>query len=233
MVYITGDIHGDFSRFTSPAAKRLKAGDILAVCGDFGFFWDDSKQERRLRAKLEKLPYTIAFLDGRHENFTLLDQYPVTEWNGGRVQEVGKNLLHLMRGEIYEIEGESYFVFGGGESPDHAFRTEGVGWWEEEMPSAREILNGADNLEKAHFQVDYVLTHEPSGRSSGYLSADTPLNGVNVFLDRVEDNVTFQCWFFGCLHLDKTISSRHRAIFRDIVPTGGDAAGAGRRGRRR
>lgn len=72
MVYITGDIHGDFSRFTSPAAKRLKAGDILAVCGDFGFFWDDSKQERRLRAKLEKLPYTIAFLDGRHENFTLL-----------------------------------------------------------------------------------------------------------------------------------------------------------------
>ena len=49
MVYITGDIHGDFSRFTSPAAKRLKAGDILAVCGDFGFFWDDSKQERRLQ----------------------------------------------------------------------------------------------------------------------------------------------------------------------------------------
>lgn len=43
-----------------------------------------------LRVKLEKLPYTIAFLDGRHENFTLLDQYPVTEWNGGRVQEVGK-----------------------------------------------------------------------------------------------------------------------------------------------
>ena len=97
MVYITGDIHGDFSRFTSPAAKRLKAGIFLAVCGDFGFFWDDSKQERRLRDKLEKLPYTIAFLDGRHENFTLLDQYPVTEWNGGRVQEVAKNLLHLMR----------------------------------------------------------------------------------------------------------------------------------------
>ncbi len=49
------------------------------------------------------------------------------------------------------------------------------------MPSAEEILNGADNLEKADFQVDYVLTHEPSGRSSGYVSADTPLNGVNVF----------------------------------------------------
>ncbi len=87
--------------------------------------------------------------------------------------------------------------------------------------------NRADNLEKAHFQVDYVLTHEPSGRSSGYLSADTPLNGVNVFLDRVEDNVTFNAGFFGCLHLDKTISSRHRAIFRDIVPTGGEAAEPG------
>ena len=77
--------------------------------------------------------------------------------------------------------------------------------------------------------MDYVLTHEPSGRSSGYVSADTPLNGVNVFLDRVEDHVTFKRWFFGCLHLDKTISSRHRAVFRDIVPVEGGEPGRGRR----
>ena len=33
--------------------------------------------------------------------------------------------------------------------------------------------------------------------------------------------MTFKRWFFGCLHLDKTISSRHRAVFRDIVPAEG------------
>ena len=232
MVYITGDMHADFSRFSAPEMRPLKKGDTLIVCGDFGFLWSGGRAEQKVLKKLTQLPYTILFLDGTHENFDLLRDYPVTEWNGGRVQEVRANIRHLLRGEIYEIENESYFVFGGGETADPSLRTGTDTWWEEEMPSAREILNGADNLEKAHFQVDYVLTHEPSGRSSGYLSADTPLNGVNVFLDRVEDNVTFQCWFFGCLHLDKTISSRHRAIFRDIVPTGGEAAGAGR-GRRR
>ena len=35
MVYITGDVHGDIRRFGAPA-RRLKKGDTLIVCGDFG-----------------------------------------------------------------------------------------------------------------------------------------------------------------------------------------------------
>ena len=47
MVYITGDTHGDYSRFTSSAARRLKKGDTLIVCGDFGFVWDGSEKEKK------------------------------------------------------------------------------------------------------------------------------------------------------------------------------------------
>lgn len=36
MIYITGDIHGDFSRFKSPLLRKLKKNDALIVCGDFG-----------------------------------------------------------------------------------------------------------------------------------------------------------------------------------------------------
>ena len=43
MVYVTGDLHGDYSRFKRPEMKKLRAGDILLVCGDFGFIWDNSK----------------------------------------------------------------------------------------------------------------------------------------------------------------------------------------------
>ena len=46
MVYVTGDLHGDYSRFKQPKMKKLRAGDILLVCGDFGFIWDNSKQEQ-------------------------------------------------------------------------------------------------------------------------------------------------------------------------------------------
>ena len=41
MVYVTGDLHGDYSRFKRPEMKKLRAGDILLVCGDFGFIWDN------------------------------------------------------------------------------------------------------------------------------------------------------------------------------------------------
>lgn len=70
MVYITGDMHGDLSRFKNPIFKKLKAGDVLIVCGDFGFIWDGSRQEKQNLKKLREMPFTIAFVDGCHEILT-------------------------------------------------------------------------------------------------------------------------------------------------------------------
>ncbi len=219
MVYITGDTHGDFSRFTSPAARRLKKGDTLIVCGDFGFIWDGGKREAAQLKKIGKLPYTVLFLDGRHENYDLLRDYPVTEWNGGKVQTIEGNLMHLMRGEIYTIEYETYFAFGGGESPDPSLRAGARTWWEEENPTEQEMIAARRRLEEAGNKVDFILTHEPSGKARGYMSGRRePINGVNLFLNTLEDTVDFQRWFFGCLHLDKPMSKRHLAVFREIVP---------------
>ena len=44
MIYFTGDLHGDYDRFKSKELKKLKKGDTLIVCGDFGFLWDGSKK---------------------------------------------------------------------------------------------------------------------------------------------------------------------------------------------
>ena len=82
MVYVTGDLHGDYSRFKRPEMKKLRAGDILLVCGDFGFIWDNSKQEQAVLKKLSEKKYTIAFVDGCHENFDLLQQYRLVRWRG-------------------------------------------------------------------------------------------------------------------------------------------------------
>lgn len=64
MVYVTGDTHGDFSRFTSPAARRLRRGDTLIVLGDFGFLWDGSRKEKKVLKKMSRLKYSVLFLDG-------------------------------------------------------------------------------------------------------------------------------------------------------------------------
>ena len=52
MLYVTGDTHGDYERFTSSALKKLKKGDTLVICGDFGFIWDGSKNEEKMLKKI-------------------------------------------------------------------------------------------------------------------------------------------------------------------------------------
>ena len=58
------------------AEKKLRRKDTLIVLGDFGFLWSGDKAERKLLRRLGKRKYTLLFLDGAHENFDLLEEYP-------------------------------------------------------------------------------------------------------------------------------------------------------------
>lgn len=218
MVYITGDLHGDLTRLSDPALRRLRRGDLLLVCGDFGFIWDGGEQEQKRLKKLAKSKYTIAFLDGRHENFDLLAQYPTEVWNGAPAQKINERAYHLLRGEIYDIEGHSFFTFGGGESDDKEFRIPGESWWEAERPTEAEMARARENLAARDNRVDYILTHMPSPKSRARLDTRTPAEGVSIFLGALEETVTCKGWFFGCLHRDKRLSAQRRAVFRDVVP---------------
>ena len=42
MIYITGDTHSDFSRFTEenfPIQSEMTKDDYIIICGDFGGVW--------------------------------------------------------------------------------------------------------------------------------------------------------------------------------------------------
>ena len=134
MVLVTGDIHGEYERFESKKLKKLAEDDCLIVCGDFGFLWDNSKTEQAHLKKIREKKFKTLFVEGTHENFGLLSSYPVREMYGGRVRCLGGNLYQLLRGEIYTIEGKSFFAFGGGDSDDKELRRENGTWWKEELP---------------------------------------------------------------------------------------------------
>ena len=104
MIFITGDMHGLMERFQDSAFRHIKKGDTLIICGDFGFLWEGTEEEKKALKKLEKKKYEILFVDGIHENFDLLESYPEEEYAGGRVHRIGTNLRHLMRGELFTIE---------------------------------------------------------------------------------------------------------------------------------
>ncbi|MCY1712664.1 metallophosphoesterase [Caproiciproducens galactitolivorans] len=219
MIYITGDTHGEMCRFDSGEVKKLKKGDTLIVCGDFGFIWDgDAKENKNLR-KLGKKKYNILFLDGTHENFDLLEKYPVTEWKGGLVRNISGNLYHLMRGQVYTIEDKKIFTFGGGESTEKQMRIAAGKWWEREMPSMEEMAAGVKNLSAADMTVDYILTHEPAPRvMTNTVNPPESTNQLQAYFEQLSKQVKFQKWFFGSIHIDRKITYRNYAVFEDILP---------------
>ena len=84
MIFITGDMHGLMERFQDSAFRHIKKGDTLIICGDFGFLWEGTEEEKKALKKLEKKKYEILFVDGIHENFDLLESYPEEEYAGGK-----------------------------------------------------------------------------------------------------------------------------------------------------
>lgn len=225
MVYITGDMHGDVSRWCDREMKKLRAGDTLIVLGDFGFVWDGSAREKKDLEYLGSRKYNICFLDGTHENFSLLNKYRKTVWNGGKVHRVSGNLFHMMRGQIFRLEGKTYFTFGGGESPDIDIRQE-KNWWKEEFPTPDEMREGAENLDELGAKVDYVLTHEPPSlvKSAILLRRGEPdrVDLLGGYFEEISRELEYAHWYFGSVHEDRTVTPKHTALFEKIIAAGDD-----------
>ena len=86
MIYITGDTHGlhDFDKLVSYFDKRyVTKRDFLIILGDAGIVWDDDY--KNILDRYEWLGPTVFFIDGNHENFHLLDSFPVSIKNNAKV----------------------------------------------------------------------------------------------------------------------------------------------------
>lgn len=123
MIFVTGDTHADFKRFSTKAfddQKDLTREDRVIICGDFGGVWYDNENERYWLDWLAEKPFTICFVDGNHENFDRMygDEFPVIDYCGGKAHKIRDNIYHLMRGYVFEFEGKKFFCFGGARSHD-------------------------------------------------------------------------------------------------------------------
>lgn len=221
MIYVTGDMHGVSSRFDDPQLRVLKKHDTLIICGDFGFLWDGSKDEINILKKLSKKKYNICFVDGTHENFDMLGKLRVKKWNGGKVHQIADNIFHLMRGQVFTIDGQKIFTMGGGESPDIEIRFEMNTWSEKEIPTRDELVEGVDNLQKYSGKIDIVVSHEPPAKIKEFLmlqtNSEASITAINTYLDDVSRTCEFKHWYFGSLHMDKFISTTHIGVFRNVI----------------
>ncbi len=221
MYAVTGDTHGS-QMLLKRSLQFLKPGDTLLVAGDFGigFFDGPMGSEEAFFDSLAAQDCTILFCDGNHENFDRLNRFEAAQWHGGQVHFIRKNLIHLMRGEIYELDHLRMFVMGGGTSLDRASRIPGESWWAQEMPEEPEYRNAARHLEQHHFEVDILLTHTAPYNTVEYLSKTgagitnrvTEEYPLLSFLEWVREKTAYRRWYFGHFHLDAELWKNQVAL---------------------
>ena len=241
MIYITGDTHSDFSRFTEenfPIQSEMTEDDYVIICGDFGGVWTfegESSREKELLDWLDNKNFTTLFVDGNHENYTRLYNYPIEEWKGGKVHKIRDSVLHLMRGEIFDIDNKKIFAFGGAKSHDIQdgilnldeeekiyeyrkrgayFRIRDFSWWDLELPIEEEIQNGISNLEKVNYKVDYVISPSIQELINPTYKRDI----LTDYLQQISEKCTFKRWYFGHYHDYKQVNSQFTLLYENIVP---------------
>lgn len=227
-VYVTGDTHSDIdirklNTREFPEQSKLTKNDYVIIAGDFGLVWRNSKDEMYWRKWYDDKNFTTLVVDGNHENFDLLEQFPVEEFKGGKVRRISDSILQLMRGEVYDIEGKKWFVMGGAYSYDKAYRKEGISWWKQEMPSEEEKNNAIRNLMRLGWEVDYVVTHtgpyEVAMEAMNWDIDDSSDLNLEYFFSMIADKLRFNKWYLGHWHIDKNITrkgKKYRVLYNEI-----------------
>jgi len=171
----------------------------------------------------------------------MLAQYPVEEWHGGKIHRIRPNIIHLMRGQIYEIGGYSFFTMGGARSHDiedgildpadprfkfdlhwkikrnERFRIKGVSWWPEELPSQEEYAEALATLERAGWEVDFVITHTAPSSVIKELDPMFETDELTDFLETVRQRLKFHYWAFGHYHRDMHIGKHFLLLNEEII----------------
>ena len=219
MLFVTGDLHGDLMRLKSPEMKKLRKGDYLLVCGDFGFLWDGSRREQKLLDRLGKLKFHILFVEGAHENYRLLSQIQPTEYCGGMARVISGKLVQLCRGYVFSLCGKKIFAFGGGDNPDLDVELLDEDLPLQRLPTEQDVALARQQLAQNENDVDFIVTHDCPSAVRRMLRMDSnEFHQLNAYFDEVAQICRFRQWFFGSFHVDKKIPPYYHALFKDVVP---------------
>lgn len=244
MIYATGDCHGNYRRFAAeifPEQKEMSKDDYVIICGDFGY-WDESKEQKYWMKWLDSKPFTTLWIDGNHENFDLLKKQKAVKWHGGNVQFIQPSVIHLMRGQIYELEGLKIFTFGGAKSHDisggiletsdprfrakrkkldknqELYRINHVSWWKEELPEEEELAEGLRNLIQNNWSVDYIISHCCSTSTQEKIADRTYQPDILTrYFEKIKEMCRYRKWFFGHYHDNMNVNSKEVLLYDQII----------------
>jgi TPR repeat protein/glycosyltransferase involved in cell wall biosynthesis/predicted phosphohydrolase len=207
---VVADIHGHLRlEFLDRELSQyhLQKNDVVIILGDAGIIWSNPMNEI-VQKFYSNLPCIVLFLDGNHENYELLYQLKRTNLYGAEVHKVLKNVYHLIRGNVYLINGLKYFVFGGAYSIKREDSYSHIPVWDEEMPNDKEYARGKKRLKENDWTIDIILTHQAPRSVLDNIKYLYSMNEIKLldYLESIKGTVTYSKWYFGHIHRDLRIN---------------------------
>ena len=152
------------------------------------------------------------------------------------------SVLHLMRGQVFELCGKTFFTFGGASSHDVSggildrsdpsyqekkrkldrgwkpYRINHLSWWKEELASEEEMEEGRNNLAAHDNRVDFIVTHccassVQDAIGEGLFQKDRETE----YLEEILQTVQFQKWFFGHYHDNRNVDEKKILLYEQII----------------
>lgn len=242
MIYVTGDMHGDWvhrlNMDSFPEQKEMTKEDYVIICGDFGI-WNNSSKENINLKWLDARNFTTLFVDGNHENYDVLDSFEIKKWHGGNVHFIKPSVIHLTRGQVFNIDNKLIFSFGGAASHDirdgildkndpkikrwkkdnsKEFRINHVSWWKSEMPNEEEMYEGRENLRKVEDKIDFVISHCAPSSTQAIMSCGVyKPDKLTQYFEGIKAFIDYNKWFFGHYHRDQQITNKEICLFKQII----------------
>jgi Icc-related predicted phosphoesterase len=163
-VAFVGDTHANVARMRKVLGRVHNAGvNTMIQVGDFGYWPKDRLGLQFLMATskhaVEK-EIEIHWVDGNHEDHEDLGYFPEDD-----PVEIYPNVIWHPRGTVSEMGGKRILWMGGAVSVDKPYRTPGVSWFENEVPSQKQWDRAF-----SHEQVDIVVAHDAP--------AEAPMRGM-------------------------------------------------------
>ena len=212
MVYLISDVHGkmDFKGLIEYVHTAEK-DDLLIILGDVGLNFGSKEENRVFTEYFLSIQKNIAIVDGNHENFAYLKSFPEEDWHGGRIHRLTENIVHLQRGNAFEIEGNRFFVFGGCKS-SQVWHTLGL-YYPGEEPESAELALAYETIRKHNFSFDYILTHKYE-QTPPDATFCPELGALETYID---ENVSFRHWYCGHSHRHRELDGKHTIIYDELI----------------
>ena len=151
MIYVTGDIHGQFNPLLYILENGDYSGSSIFIAGDIGLGFHgidhDLENLKSIERRLKKIDINLYLVRGNHDN--------PGYWFHAATLHGFENLPHIHFVKDYQIidlEGHKIACIGGATSIDRDQRTLDKDWWEDEHVFKYESLYHMNG-------IDTVITH--------------------------------------------------------------------------